>query len=96
MKTAPHFLIAPTTPGRACGATCRFQTYSSAAITLPLRNGEKNNRSSVRDGVAQTLRINRDPWAKKIDPRRGNPTAQEALKGNNRVTAREIQTDESH
>jgi len=78
------------------GARCRFPTSSSAVTMRPSRGGVKTNRSSGRDGVAPTSWKNRDPWANRIDPCRGNPTAESPLKGNNRATARETCSHESH
>ena len=42
---------------------------------MPWPAGDVNNRSSGRDGAAPTSSIHRDPWATRLDPRRGNPTA---------------------
>jgi hypothetical protein len=73
-----------------------YPTSCSAVTTEPWLAGDMNNRSSGRDGVAPTSFKNRDPWATKIDPRRGNPTAASPLEGNIRATAREIRTHEPH
>ena len=87
---------ARTTRDPANGVVVPCPTSCSAGTTVPWPVGDVNNRSSGRRRRAPTSSIHRDPWATRLDPRRGNPTAARPLEGNIRATAREPQRHEPH